>query len=87
MRKVREMFSTIDATAILAINVPQHDIGDRIAWSRSKNGTYDVKSGYQLWFDRHSSEIWVPQSSGWNSLWKLNVPQKTKNLCVAYLQK
>lgn len=76
--KVRDMFSAADATAILAIQVPQHDVGDRVAWSRSKNGSYDVKTGYQFWYDQHIGENLVPQSGGWSRLWKLNIPQKIK---------
>lgn len=53
------MFSATDAAAILAITVPQYVVSDRIVWSRSKNGMYDVKTGYQSWFDQHGSEIWV----------------------------
>ncbi|KAL8133721.1 hypothetical protein AgCh_008966 [Apium graveolens] len=78
--KIIDMFSATYAIAILAISVPQRDVGDRVAWSRSKNGLYDVKTGYQLWHDQHIGDNLVPRSSGWSRLWKLHVPHKIKIL-------
>lgn len=72
--KVRDLFSIPDANAILVINVSQRDVGNRIAWSRSKNGMYDVKTGYQLWYNQHYGENLTPQSGGWSLLWKINIP-------------
>lgn len=47
--KIRELFSVGDANAILAITVPQRQVVDRIVWSKSTNGVYNVKTGYREW--------------------------------------
>ncbi|KAL8114291.1 hypothetical protein AgCh_021226 [Apium graveolens] len=44
-RKVKQLFMMVDAKAILATRVPQHEVEDRIVWSSSKDGIYTVKSG------------------------------------------
>lgn len=50
--KVNELFSVGDAQAILATSVPQSQIADRIVWSKSTDGLYNVKTGYRDWHDR-----------------------------------
>lgn len=47
--RVRELFSKEDALAILATNVPQFQVVDRIIWSKSTDGMYSVKTGYRAW--------------------------------------
>lgn len=64
--------------AILSTYIPQNSVRDRIAWTHSNDGKYNVKSGYQLWFN-HFSESGSPvHSRGWNRLLKLDVPHKVK---------
>lgn len=77
--RVRGLFTTIDADAILATFVPQRLVGDRIAWAKSNDGLYDVKTGYQYWQGRNNSSLGtVPQSGGWKRIWRLPLPHKMK---------
>lgn len=78
VRKVQDFFSVGDASAILATRVPQHVVRDRIAWSSSNNGMYDVKSGYRFWFDQNGRSSEVTKSKGWSRLWNLVLPHKMK---------
>lgn len=75
---IRASFHEEDANAILAINVPQGDIRDRVAWTQSVNGRYDVKTGYKMWFDQNGSTSVVPQISSWSKIWKVEVPHKIR---------
>ncbi|XP_074328485.1 uncharacterized protein LOC141666397 [Apium graveolens] len=76
--KVQSLFSVVDAFAILEIRVPDHVASDRIAWSNSKDGKYDVKSGYRLWHDCNMEAVVPSQSTGWSRIWRLNLPHKMK---------
>lgn len=67
-----------DANAILAIPIPQRDVADRVVWTGSKNGVYNVKSGYHYWFNLRYGTVSVPQSVGWKRVWHLKIPQKVK---------
>lgn len=49
---VRSEFCVKDAKAILATPIPQDPICDRIAWSVSANGHFNVNSGYKIWFNQ-----------------------------------
>lgn len=44
--KVKSMFSSVDADAILAVQNPQSNISNKVAWVYSTNGLYSVNSGY-----------------------------------------
>lgn len=76
--RVRQMFTTVDANAILATRVPQHDVEDRIVWSSSKDGIYTAKAGYKYWHDRNVDDSAIPQSNGWHKVWQLALPHKFK---------
>ncbi|XP_074376865.1 uncharacterized protein LOC141718382 [Apium graveolens] len=77
--KVRQKFTTVDANAILATRVPQHDADDRIVWSSCKDGVYTVKAGYKFWHDRNvDGSAVVPRSKGWYKIWQLVLPHKFK---------
>lgn len=78
IERVQQLFTTDDAKAILATRVPQQDVSDRIAWSRTTNGVYTVKTGYRLWCDRNVASSTVPQSQGWSKIWRLTIPHKMK---------
>lgn len=47
VEKVHHLFTGIDTNAILETRVPQHEVSDRIAWSRINDGIYTAKSGYK----------------------------------------
>lgn len=77
--RVRDMFTVTEAEAILATFVPQRLVGDRIAWSKSNDGLYSVKTGYQYWREKCSESLGsIPQSGGWKKIWKLLIPHKMK---------
>lgn len=44
--EVYEFFSFDDAKAILATCVREQPVSDRILWSKSTDGMYNVKTGY-----------------------------------------
>lgn len=76
--KVMEFFSASDASLILQTGIPHGTVQDRIAWPRSSNGVYTVKSGYQQWCDKNLGNTGVLPSSGWSRLWRISVPHKVK---------
>lgn len=76
--KVVDMFSRDGAALILSTRIPAFPAVDRLAWSKTTNGKYSVKTGYQLWHARNIGTGSVTQSNGWSKLWKLEVPHKIK---------
>lgn len=76
--KVVNMFSVEDARQIMATRIPPAPAVDHLAWSRTTNGKYSVKTGYQLWHAQNIGTGVVAQSNGWKKLWKLDVPHKIK---------
>lgn len=76
--KVLQTFSREDADLILATGIPEHPVEDRLAWTRTTNGKYSVKTGYQLWHNRNVGVGAVLQSKGWSKLWRLDLPHKMK---------
>lgn len=61
---IKARFHEEDARAIFAISLPQREVCDRVAWSHSRNGYYDVKSGYKFWHNQATSNATVAQSGG-----------------------
>ncbi|XP_074336668.1 uncharacterized protein LOC141673834 [Apium graveolens] len=76
--RVRESFSSGDALAILATNVPQRQVEDRIVWSKSIDGIYSVKTGYYVWQNLYAGDSGCAQSEGWRRIWRLSIPHKVK---------
>lgn len=74
--KVTRLFSEEDASLILATRIPTIPAVDHLAWARTSNGKYSVKTGYQLWHAQNVGTGSVPQSNGWSNLWKLDLPHK-----------
>lgn len=74
----RRLFSIGDANAILATNVPQQQVADRVVWSKSNDGVYSVKTGYREWQNQVTGSSLSMQSAGWNRLWRLALPHKIK---------
>ncbi|XP_074363745.1 uncharacterized protein LOC141704399 [Apium graveolens] len=60
--KVSEMFSSADAAVVLSTRIPFLPAVDRLAWSKTSNGKYSVKTGYQLWHSRNVGTDSVSQS-------------------------
>ena len=66
---VLNTFSAADAELILSTHIPNVSGADRLAWSRTTNGTCSVKTGYKMWHVRNIGVGSIPQSSGWSKLW------------------
>lgn len=78
MKKNRELFSDVDANAILATSVSQQSVDDRIVWAQSTNDLYNVKTRYREWKNHFAGNSRIIQSGGWTGLWRLDIPQKIK---------
>lgn len=78
VNKVKELFTEEDAAAILSIPVPQRNVRDRVAWTQSVDGHYDVKTGYRVWQNQGLRVNRAIQSEGWGKIWRLNIPHKIK---------
>lgn len=76
--KVADMFSGDDATLILSTHIPPLPVADRLAWARTTNDKYSVKTGYQMWRAKNIGTGSVVQLNGWSKLWKLELPHKIK---------
>lgn len=76
--KVHELFNIENAKAILATFVPQRLVGDRIVWSQSIDGIYNVKTGYHFWHDQFVGDSHCTRSAGWNKMWRFPLPHKIK---------
>lgn len=78
VNKVEQTFQEDDVRCILQVRIPRNHVQDRVAWMATNDGRYTAKSGYHFWYNRNfdmSNEI---ESKGWNRLWKLQIPHKTK---------
>ncbi|XP_074361795.1 uncharacterized protein LOC141701971 [Apium graveolens] len=64
--KVIDMFSRDDAALILSTRIPALPAVDRFAWSKSRDGKYSVKTGFQMWHSRNIGTGYVTQSNGWS---------------------
>ena len=61
---------------IAVIVMKDNDEANGICWGLSSNGSFTFKSVYSLLLNPHH----VP-----NDIWKLNVPQKSKNVSVGHI--
>lgn len=75
---IRRNFLEVDAQAILAVQIPQGEVKDRVAWTLSATGQYDVKTGYRMWADQQRSHTEVILSVGWSKLWQVSIPHKIR---------
>ncbi|XP_074352364.1 uncharacterized protein LOC141691531 [Apium graveolens] len=76
--RVHSVFIYGDATAILATNVPQRQVEDRIVWAKSLDRIYSVKTGYYFWQNLYAADSNCAQSEGWKRIWRLSIPHKVK---------
>lgn len=58
--------------------MPQRSVVDRIVWSKSIDGLYNVKTGYRVWHDQFAGNFGCTQSGGWSCLWRLSIPHNIK---------
>ncbi|KAK6116069.1 hypothetical protein DH2020_008338 [Rehmannia glutinosa] len=80
---LHELFNTEDIKVIKTIPIRHLVCQDRMVRHYTKNGSYTVKSGYQIAKAIADMEEGVPSTSGnpnkiWNWLWHLRVPPKVQ---------
>ena len=83
---ISDNFWGTDADRILQVPLSHHVLDDAVAWHFTKNGVYNVRSGYyREWEDQFGSKI--VDASGqsstadhpvWKRLWNLKLPGKVK---------
>ncbi|KAK9996808.1 hypothetical protein SO802_021494 [Lithocarpus litseifolius] len=83
---IDHLISPFLAQRIKAIPLCKTRQEDCILWPRSRDENYIVKTGYQLLGeienrDVASSSSQATQRQFWNSMWKLDVPNKIKKFC------
>jgi len=71
---------------ILAIPICRTNQDDILFWPRSKDGSYTVKTGYQLLCELEKAEDALSSNTAskkasWNHIWKLNIPNKMRFFC------
>lgn len=76
--KVCRFFEEEDARLILATRIPQSEVEDRVAWIKTSNGQYSVKSGYHQWHESNVSSSNVTPSNGGGKIWRISIPNKVK---------
>jgi ribonuclease HI len=83
---VRSLFLQIDAERILRIPLSPNLQGDFVAWNKTKNYAFSVRSAYHLEWD-HQFGHTIRRRDGqgaaqinpvWEIMWKLNIPSKVK---------
>jgi ribonuclease HI len=85
---VREIFYKPDADEVLQINIPSLNGDDFIAWNKSKNYMFSVRSAYYLeWEHQFGTRMRRADGQGtevinpvWSTLWSLDVPAKIKKI-------
>ncbi|XP_060973984.1 uncharacterized protein LOC115694947 [Cannabis sativa] len=79
---VHDMFNERDANLILSISLSSSRLCDVLYWSWESSGHFSVKSVYK--FLQLSKELGAQDDNSvfWNTLWKLSVPLKVKDLLL-----
>ncbi|XP_075633396.1 uncharacterized protein LOC142605854 [Castanea sativa] len=77
------IFIPSEAQLIKSIMVCHSTQKDFLFWPPSRTGMYQVHTGYHLLYDLQDNEVasssdTAGQEKFWNSLWKLNIPNKVK---------
>jgi hypothetical protein len=84
---IRSIFTPFDVEQILRIPLSQNMETDFIAWNKTKNYTFSVRTAYHVEWE-HQFGLKYIRSDGqgaekvnpvWEILWRLNVPGKIKN--------
>ena len=83
---IRDIFLPIDANNILAIPLSPHLQEDFVAWHKTKNFLFSVRSAYHIEWDhqfgartrREDGQGSAEPNPVWDILWKLKIPSKIK---------
>ncbi|KAK6147670.1 hypothetical protein DH2020_018582 [Rehmannia glutinosa] len=81
---LNELFNKKEVSAIQALPISLYRRDNRLVWHFSKNGQYQVKSGYKIAKTMKENIVAAPSSSVpnshiWKWLWALHIPSKVKN--------
>jgi hypothetical protein len=78
--KIYSLFSLDEAHDIL--NVPLFELvrEDKLIWREENDGVYSVRTGYRRLMEAENRGYCTRGDNGWNSIWKLHAPPKTKHL-------
>lgn len=79
-----------EANEVLAMPISLSEVEDKLVWYFTPNGTYSVKSGYELAFHMKCNGMLGKRGTGessrreeekqmWNELWSLPTPGKIKH--------
>lgn len=81
--KIESLQGIFDGTTIdhiLAIPLPPNAVDDRLIWMFSKDGNYNVRSGYWVGMGSPPGSTLTPQIDEiWKKIWKLQWPPKLKH--------
>ena len=68
-------------TTQLILNTPLHPLvyEDKFIWKAEKNGSYSVRSAYQICVTEIADNSHLHIPGKWSSIWKLKVPPKIRN--------
>jgi hypothetical protein len=83
---IRDIFNPLEAEKVLEIPLSQNLEDDFVAWHKSKNFIFSVRSAYYSeWEHQYGARVIRRDGQGastqnpmWDILWKLNVPTKIK---------
>ena len=75
---LKALFNEQDIKNICKVLLPSRIGEDKLAWHFSKDGKYDVKSGYRVAFELNNVYTLNRRSDGWHKIWKILIPPKVK---------
>jgi ribonuclease HI len=78
--KITSLFPPSVANCIFDIPLVDDFEEDKLIWQDSVDGQYKVRSGYKLLVNATGSGLHEDSQVGWNYLWKIHAPPKTKHL-------
>ncbi|WJX92273.1 hypothetical protein P8452_73938 [Trifolium repens] len=79
-QKILSLFAEPVASHILNTPLFEEVTEDRVVWNFENHGNYTVKSEYRNYINRKAVEDRLQVEGGWNSLWSVAAPPKTKHL-------
>ncbi|CAL8993496.1 unnamed protein product [Prunus brigantina] len=74
-RKLSQVIDDDLTEKILSIPLPRTNLQDKLIWGPNPNGSFTIKSAYNLQFQDQPSH---PRAGLLKKVWKLNIPPKVK---------
>jgi hypothetical protein len=78
--KILSLFPPYVANHILAVPLFVDIEEDHLVWADDIHGNYNVKFGYKMLLQTQFEGVITQGNKGWRWLWKIQAPQKTKDL-------